>query len=1061
MEVLWMISPLVLIPLLIHFVRKSGRYENHINDLFRFGRIDQNEYFRIMNKMPPPFLRNGMPPVGAPPQGMQGAPYVPSQGTPSQGTPVAPPQGQPITPPQGVPVAPPQGQPAPQPVPQTMQPQPMPYTVPQGVPVQQPVPPVGTPPQGTQGVPPQGMPRPQYFAPQQGNPVQGMMPPPAYQPIPQPEKEKVSSSSVMLTVGVILVSIAGLIFATALWASFGGGGRTGIIAFAALFFFAICSFSYKKLGLKNSSNAFFSLGAIFTTITYLTAGYYELFGSEFSFDGGHKWGFVSGAVLIVTALAAIGHKLYQKRYLAITSLAGGFAAFMALAYDISSGSDGVFSMLSAIALSACLGIVILIKGKPDWAADTLKVCAGLAAVSAANSPFIQNIGKWGAADFVNAVILFAIISLYAFRRNSRPMLGLHSIYMLAVSCSMVLQIFMGNDNDAALYVSLFLVIMALGLVYRGFAVLRTAVSDNVFSVALGITLIAMADESDNNIIPFVCALLLAVYLCIFALDKKPYSKIYAVITPAVLAYGAAAIDSYVTYAHESDPGLYTAIGLSVIYSLIALGLCALSKKPLKFELNYISGAFTVFAAVCTVVIADSTARDETAQRLMALAAAVFALFVTCRSRLQIASALPAFMCAVIAAQCGDSLAPDSVYAGKLTGALMAYAAFMILSRAVFSEQVYSYVYNKSTRLDPFVFGAASAVLTLFTISDQYVSGFMAMKSVRLYQPTAIDYILPLLAWVSLTALIMLLIRPKNPASLNTIFAIGGSLSSLGVSARLITFIKGFINADYNIGSLVAALIVFVCLCILSRVIFAEGLIKKTENCLFPDIFAVSAAAALFSIYLIPQQRYYRETYQTELFLFWLAAGAFAFILIRKKSSPRLNTALKLISSGAWLIAFIERPFLVSDTDTVEMKVTVIAIAVFGFAAKFILRKNEKLSENFATAVHVFAMILLIGDALVNQSLINTIIVLTVAAAVMVISFIIKKKRWFLISAVMLVGLTIYICKDFLTSISWWVYLLVIGILLISIAVSNEYFKNKNEQQGVPEKKGRFFEEWKW
>ena len=131
MEVLWMISPLVLIPLLIHFVRKSGRYENHINDLFRFGRIDQNEYFRIMNKMPPPFLRNGMPPVGAPPQGMQGVP----------------PQGQPITPPQGVPVAPPQGQPAPQPVPQTMQPQPMPYAPPQGVPVQQPVPPVGTPPQ--------------------------------------------------------------------------------------------------------------------------------------------------------------------------------------------------------------------------------------------------------------------------------------------------------------------------------------------------------------------------------------------------------------------------------------------------------------------------------------------------------------------------------------------------------------------------------------------------------------------------------------------------------------------------------------------------------------------------------------------------------------------------------------------------------------------------------------------------------------------------------------------------------------------------------------------------
>ena len=891
---------------------------------------------------------------------------------------------------------------------------------------------------------------------------QNIPPQAAYQQVMPPQKEKVSSSSVMLTVGVILVSIAGLIFATALWASFGGGGRTGIIAFASLFFYAICAFSYKKLGLKNSSNAFYSLGAIFSVITYLTAGYYELFGSSFNFDGGHKWGFVGGALVIVSALSGFGNKLYQKKYLAVASVAGGFAAFMAFAYDLASGSKGAYSLLSSVALSVCLGVIIYIKGKPGWAADTLRVCAGLAALSAVYSPFIAHIGRWGVCECLTAAVLFGIISLYAFKGGSKPMLCLHSVFMLALSFCVVFQIFYDSDKDAAFYVSLFMVFAALGLVYRAFAVLRTGVSDNVYPIALGVMLLVMADESDNSILPFVCSLVLAVYLCILVFDDKPCPKAYGIIVPAVLAYSAAALDGYLTYSLDIDAGAYTVIGLSAVYSLITLGLYYLGKMPLKADICYLSGAFAFFAAACTVVLGSYTQRDETAQRVLCFIAAVFALGVTMKSRLQPVSAVAAFMCSVTMMQCGHSLAPDSIYAGQLAGVLVAYGAFMILSRMLFPQQLYTYTYGqKSMRLDPFAAGAAGAVVCLFGIAEQYVLIEQHTKSIAFHEITAIDYIVPLLVWVSLTALLLLMIRPKNPVSLNTILGTAGALSSLGVSVRLITFVKGFINAKYNIGSLVAACIVFVCLCILSRVIFCDALVKKGTGGDLPDIFAVSAASALIYIYLIPQNSYHRESYQAELFIFWLAAGAYAFILIRKNNAQKLNIALKLASSAAWLIAFIERPFLVSSTDTVEMKVTVIAIAVFGFAAKFILRKNEKLAENFATVVHVFAMILLIGDALVNQSLINTLIVLSTAAAVMVVSFIIKKKRWFLISAVMLVGLTVYICKDFLTSISWWVYLLVTGILLIAIAVSNEYLKNKNEQQDTPDKKGRFFEEWKW
>ena len=75
------------------------------------------------------------------------------------------------------------------------------------------------------------------------------------------------------------------------------------------------------------------------------------------------------------------------------------------------------------------------------------------------------------------------------------------------------------------------------------------------------------------------------------------------------------------------------------------------------------------------------------------------------------------------------------------------------------------------------------------------------------------------------------------------------------------------------------------------------------------------------------------------------------------------------------------------------------------------------------------------------------------------SFVRKKKRWFAVSSVALTGLTLYIFRDFFRMIDWWVYLLVVGLLLIAVASANEYFIKKGRE--LKEKAGRFFEDWKW
>lgn len=1026
--VIWVLSPLVLIPLLIHFINRSNRFEKFINNLQKQGRINNNEYFQAMRKMPP--MQGGMPtPPNMPP--MQGAAVPPP-----------PPQYQNI--PRGQPVNM-NGQ-APQNMPQNMQPKPYPQPYqPQGAPIPQPQPipqPIQPPPAPMQGVP-------VY----QNNAVPPVRPQAAYQPIPPQPQKTVSSSSVMLTVGVILVSIAGLIFASAVWTSMGGVGRTATIAFAAVFFYIISTFSKKKLSLDNSSIAFFSLGAVFSLITYLTAGYYELFGNEFSFEGLHKWGFVAGASAVVTVLAAIGYRIYKRKYLAVISISGAFAAFELLALDISGDERRVFSLLSSLALSACLAVVILIKGKPDWVADTLKVCAGLACALSVGSPLIYNFFDWRGADIATVLILFAIISLYAFKRGSKPMLSVHSLFVAMVALSAVEQICKSNHQSHNAFYILFFTFVLLGLIYRAFEKLRTPLSDNVFEIFAAFALLFMAESCDTSLSPVLCAAVMIGFMCIIALDKKPYSEVYGVLLPAQFVYIEICIEEYLTVKEGLDVGSYGILLLTLALAAVAGGLIYLGKKPIKLDISHIRGSFTICAAGASLFLAFAAEKTDIAERFLSLAVIIAVFAVTYSGKLQPISLFPAIKAALLIDMCFESVINGGGYAGHFIGALIAFALFASLSRIIFQKSI---LINEGgiIRLDTFAIGAAAALVRLHVIVIDFIN--VDSKENEL---SAIDNIVPLMAWGCATVLLLLLIREKNERSVNSLFAIGGAVTSFCTAQRLITFIAGFIN-DKHITLFIAAAIVFVCMCILSRVIFSRSLIIERPNGIIVDFFAAAAASSLMRMGIL---QYTVQLMQMKIFAFWIAAGVFLLVLMREKNGERANTVLKLLSAGAFLIAFIERPFLVSEEDSLELKITVIAIAIFGFAAKYILRKSETLADNFATVVHVFAMILLIGDALTHQSLANTLIVMSVAAVVMIISFIIKRKRWFLISACMLVGLTIYICKDFLASISWWVYLLLIGATLITIAVSNEYLKNKNDQGTLPEqkKKGRLFEEWKW
>jgi uncharacterized membrane protein len=71
--------------------------------------------------------------------------------------------------------------------------------------------------------------------------------------------------------------------------------------------------------------------------------------------------------------------------------------------------------------------------------------------------------------------------------------------------------------------------------------------------------------------------------------------------------------------------------------------------------------------------------------------------------------------------------------------------------------------------------------------------------------------------------------------------------------------------------------------------------------------------------------------------------------------------------------------------------------------------------------------------------IYTLLYLGVAAAItMIIGSVKGSKKYVVLSALTLCALVIYQTRDFWMSISWWIYLFVVGIALVAYAAKREW-----------------------
>lgn len=152
-----------------------------------------------------------------------------------------------------------------------------------------------------------------------------------------------------------------------------------------------------------------------------------------------------------------------------------------------------------------------------------------------------------------------------------------------------------------------------------------------------------------------------------------------------------------------------------------------------------------------------------------------------------------------------------------------------------------------------------------------------------------------------------------------------------------------------------------------------------------------------------------------------------------------NSIVLTVMSMFLCIAYWNQPFF-EIYEIIKAELLILPIVLFAIALKYIWKNNKEVTNVILFIVSVLSIIILAGDAIRSEEVIDILIIGIISLCMLIISFILKKTNWFILSSVTLVLMAIYMTRSFWLNLAWWVYLLIAGVILISIAAMKEKFK---------------------
>ena len=280
-----------------------------------------------------------------------------------------------------------------------------------------------------------------------------------------------------------------------------------------------------------------------------------------------------------------------------------------------------------------------------------------------------------------------------------------------------------------------------------------------------------------------------------------------------------------------------------------------------------------------------------------------------------------------------------------------------------------------------------------------------------------------------------------------------NLPSLGSVVSLLMLTQGTVRhfaAGNNDMTLYIMLGVFVLLIGISRAFFRDALFVKNGNKVTLDVIQLTSWIVMF---LIPMGSDATD------FTILMMIAVYIANFVRRNTKPGTARVILTASAAMAAFAFIIRPFFIVKSEIISSKITLAILVLLGICYRFIWRADQKASRIASNIVFIAAFTGLIIDAMRFHQSGNTIFVMAVTTVVLISAFMARSKTWFSVSSIALIIITLWSSWKYLSSLSWWVYLFIVGIVLIAVAAMNEYYKTKGEN--VKSKFAKVFTDWKW
>lgn len=260
--------------------------------------------------------------------------------------------------------------------------------------------------------------------------------------------------------------------------------------------------------------------------------------------------------------------------------------------------------------------------------------------------------------------------------------------------------------------------------------------------------------------------------------------------------------------------------------------------------------------------------------------------------------------------------------------------------------------------------------------------------------------------------------------------------------------------NYSPTAIAAAVMILISIA-LSYILHRDSVLGK-EDRKMPDCFAITRFVGVII--------YFNEALgdKDEWFSIWLTAACL-LSLCRSEQKPVFRRWIYTVVLTAPVIAWIFQPFF-ELPDVIELELKILPVLIYCAVIRMLWKEKLTVIDNITFGIYAFSYLLLFAAALSSGLIADGLIIVITSFILLVFSFIVKKKKWFILSVAVLLTATLFMSRNFWASLAWWVYLLAAGLILIAIGAANELKKQsaaKENKSEFEKKVTRFMSEWTW